>query len=198
MTLPAEWNDKSLYYKENRADYSGYVFLAVPILTMLLFFLTDYDLMKEADERKQILKREYPEFVNKLVLFVGAGMSVRGAFAKLQKEYAEKDSPCGREIRLLCGHLAAGMSESNAYEQFGRRTGVRDYIRLCALLTQNLKRGNAALLDRLIKEAERSSEDDLLLIKKKGEEAGTKLLVPMVLLLGIIMVIIIVPAFSTL
>lgn len=198
VILPSAWGDRKLVWETVKKDYSLYILLSLPCLILAVYFLSDYDLIKEAGERKKRLKKEYPEFVNKLVLFVGAGMSVRGAFGKLMHDYADKDSPCGTEIRLLCGKLAAGTSESIAYEQFGRRTGVRDYIRLSALLTQNLKRGNSALLERLIREAERSSEEDLLAARKKGEEAGTKLLLPMVLLLGIIMIVIIVPAFTTL
>jgi hypothetical protein len=94
-----------------------------------------------------------------------------------------------------CRELRSGISEGLSYEHFGKRTGLQEYIRLSALLTQNLKRGNSMLLERLREEADKSAEERLQ-SKKLGEEAGTKLLVPMVLMLAVVMAIIMVPAFS--
>ena len=95
-----------------------------------------------------------------------------------------------------CRELRSGISEGLSYEHFGKRTGLQEYIRLSALLTQNLKRGNSMLLERLREEADKSAEERLQQSKKLGEEAGTKLLVPMVLMLAVVMAIIMVPAFS--
>lgn len=74
---------------------------------------------------------------------------------------------------------------------------MQEYIRLTTLLTQNLKRGNSSLLERLREEADKVSEERLQRIRKLGEEAGTSLLVPMVMMLGVVMVIIMIPAFMT-
>ena len=98
---------------------------------------------------------------------------------------------------LLCRQLRAGTMEDIAIDSFGRRVGVREYIRLSTLLVQNRKRGNQELLSRLLDEADTSLEEQLLNVRKSGEEAGTKLLIPMVCMLGIVMVIIMVPAFGT-
>ena len=94
--------------------------------------------------------------------------------------------------------LRAGVSEGAAYESFGKRAGLTDYIRLSAMLMQNLKRGNRTLLERLREEADKAGEESLQRSKKLGEEAGTKLLVPMVLLLAVVMVMVMIPAFSNL
>ena len=73
---------------------------------------------------------------------------------------------------------------------------MQEYIRLCTLLTQNLKRGNSSLLERLREEADKISEERLQRSRKLGEEAGTKLLVPMVMMLAVVMVMIMIPAFA--
>ncbi len=101
------------------------------------------------------------------------------------------------EVLYTCRELQAGVAEGAAYEHFGKRTGLREYIRLASLLGQNLKRGSSTLLERLRQEAEKSSEESLLRARKLGEEAGTRLLVPMVLMLAIVMVMIMIPAFGT-
>ena len=38
------------------------------------------------------------------------------------------------------------------YENFGKRTGVREYVRLSTFLTQNLKKGSSTLLQQLKEE----------------------------------------------
>ena len=77
------------------------------------------------------------------------------------------------------------------------RTGRQDCARLSAMLVQNLKKGNAALLSRLKEEGDKALQEDLNLRRKKGEEAGTRLLVPMIMMMAIVMVLVMVPAFQS-
>ena len=109
---------------------------------------------------------------------------------------AWRASPAYEELLYTCRELRSGISEGLAYEHFGKRAGLQEYIRLSALLAQNLKRGNSTLLERLREEAEKSGQERLQESKKMGEEAGTKLLVPMVLMLAVVMAVIMIPAFS--
>lgn len=149
------------------------------------------------------MRQQYPELVHKLALYIGAGMTIRGAFQKIGSDYERKtnrprdENIVGKEVLYTCRELQSGIAEGAAYERFGRRTGLREYIKLSALLGQNLKRGNRTLLERLREEAEKTSEESILQAKKLGEEAGTKLLIPMVIMLGIVMVMIMIPAFGS-
>ncbi|MGN0424920.1 MAG: hypothetical protein ACI4FY_06320 [Acetatifactor sp.] len=203
FVLPEKWQGSEIAWSVEGKDYSTVLWCMTPILAVLLFFLKDQDIQKELENRTDRLRQEYPELVHKLVLYIGAGMSVRGAFAKIAREYEKRreksseESFCGEELVLLCRQLQAGTMEDIAIDSFGRRVGVREYIRLSTLLVQNRKRGNQELLSRLLEEADTSLEEQLLSVRKSGEEAGTKLLIPMVCMLGIVMVIIMVPAFGT-
>ena len=95
-----------------------------------------------------------------------------------EKKYGNQTGkrPAYDEVILTCRELQSGTSEGAAYEHFGRRTGLQEYIRLSTLLMQNLKRGNSALLERLREEADKAGEERLQQSKRLGEEAGTKLL----------------------
>lgn len=200
--LPGEWKGKAISWSLAARDYSLLIWTATPAVALLIYLSLDRDLRKELEKKHSGLRREYPDLVHKLALYVGAGMTIRGAFQKIGGDY-EKKVQKGQAVRLgceevlyTCRELQAGVAEGAAYEHFGRRTGLREYIRLSALLGQNLKRGNSALLNRLREEAEKSAEESLLRARKLGEEAGTKLLAPMVLMLAIVMVMIMVPAFG--
>ena len=92
--------------------------------------------------------------------------------------------------------MQAGQSEPIVYDHFGKRTGVREYVKLSTLLCQNLKKGSSALMNRLEEEARASMESRIQNGKKLGEEAETKLLIPMVMMLAVTMLMIMVPAFS--
>ncbi len=198
LELPKQWQGISLDWKQQVEDYSLLIWALTPAVAALLFLAADRDLHKELLDRQSNLKAAYPRVVHRLILYLGAGLSLRSAFERLADSYESEEAkdPAGQELRLLARQLKAGIPEGTVYEHFGRRIGVQEYMRLSALLLQNQRRGNAALLDRLRQEADALAGEKLLNARKLGEETGTKLLFPMVLLLGCVMVMIMIPAFG--
>lgn len=202
-TLPGSWNGQQIVWTQIVEDNSMLLFGAAFVVAVLIYYLADKDLHDKLESRKQRMKRDYPDLVQKLVLYLGAGMTVRGAFTKIAGEYEQrrekgkKESFVHEEMLYTCRELQAGISEGAAYEHFGRRTGLQEYIRLSTLLQQNLKKGNNTLLARLREEADKSSLERIQSSRKLGEEAVTKLLVPMVMMLLVVMVMIMLPAFSS-
>lgn len=152
------------------------------------YFLKDKDLHDELEKQKRHLRLQYPDVVHKLVLYLGAGMSIRGCFGKLSQDYDM--------ILYACRELQTGMPEAAVYEHFGKRTGLQEYVRLSTLLTQNLKKGSSTLLMRLDEEAYKATRERVQIARKMGEEAGTKLIVPMVMFLAAVMLMIMIPAFT--
>lgn len=201
--LPDSWQGSEISWTQSVEDNSLLLWAAGLAVAVLTYVMSDRDLHQQLEIRKKALQQEYPDIVHQLVLFVGAGMTVRGAFQKVAADYEKKQEkfskrlPAYEEMIYTCRELQAGVSEGAAYEHFGRRTGRQEYIRLSTLLMQNLKRGNSTLLERLREEADKAGEERLMHSRRLGEEAGTKLLVPMVLMLAVVMVMIMVPAFST-
>ena len=187
--LPDVYQGRQLEWKEIAEDNGPVLFMVSLVIAALVFGMSDKDLHDEWKQHREELKREYPDVVQKLLLYMGAGMTVRAAFQKMAPDYAE--------IQYMCRELQAGVSEVQAYEHFGKRTGVQEYLRLSTLLAQNLKKGNSTLLQRLKEESDKASADRLQNCKKLGEEASTKLLLPMVMLLMVVMLMVIIPTFSS-
>lgn len=200
--LPSEWQGEDISWTQTVEDNSMLLWMAAMAVAVTVYLLSDKDLHNRIEKRKESIHREYPEIVHKLRLFIGAGMTVRGAFQKIAGDYETKrlggcrEVPAYEEMLYTCRELRSGVSEGAAYEHFGRRIGLQEYIRLSTLLMQNLKRGNSALLERLREEADKAAQERLMQGKKMGEEAGTKLLVPMALMLAVVMAVIMIPAFS--
>lgn len=197
--LPEKINGRELsYYRP--FQYRGIVIIIMGILIGGLFIaLQKQNDLKEQEERKEQLLKDYPEIINKLTLYLGAGMTVKRAWRNVVEAYA-KDEKSGEryayeEMKKTCYEMDSGMMEAQSYENFGRRCEVQAYIRLGALLSQNLRKGTKGLTQLLKMEAIQAFEDRKAQAKRLGEEAGTKLLFPMFLMLAVVLVIVIVPAF---
>ncbi len=161
----------------------------------------DKDLSREVEKREREMLIDYPEIVSKLTLLIGAGMTVRAAFEKVALDYKKKTgsrrSFAGEEMLITVHRMKSGISESEAYLDFGKRCAVKRYTKLGALLSQNIRKGSTGLLTELEREVREAFEERKATARKAGEAAGTKLLLPMVLMLSVVMLIIIVPAFMS-
>ena len=187
------------YYKE--MDYRGAVLIGMAVLiAILLYALQKQNQLQEQKERKEQMILDYPEIINKLTLFLGAGMTVKRAWRKIVEDYEKMQEIRGtryayEEMRQTCHEMDGGMTEAESYEQFGRRCNVQAYVKLGALLSQNLRKGTRGLSEMLRLESIQAFEERKAAARRLGEEAGTKLLLPMFLMLAIVLVIVIVPAF---
>ena len=140
--------------------------------------------------------------ISKFAMLLGTGTTVKQVWEKIVQDY-EKQRENGREqlayeeMGVALREMNSGVSETEAYERFGRRCEVVEYIKFGALLSQNLRKGSKGLSDVLRMEVVRSFEECKATAKRMGEEAGTKLLLPMLGMLGVVMIMVMVPAFLT-
>ncbi len=182
----------------------GVVLVIMVILILFLLWLLQKQRKKELeDQRKEQLLLDYPELVNKLTLFLGAGMTVKRAWRKILQDYEVTLKDHGsryvyEEMKLTYREIESGVPETESYENFGRRCNLPCYLKLGALLSQNLRKGVKGLGEMLYIESLQAFEERKARAKRKGEEAGTKLLLPMFMMLAIVLVIVIMPAFLTL
>lgn len=201
LELPKEVNGRPLQWEENR----------IPIIfpLMLLLFATlvgifkgkDRDLHRQCLKRNEALLLEYPEFVSKLQLLTGSGMTLRGAYEKMGNDYRKRKREGGNkqyvyeEILLANRKMEGGLGEAGGYDFFGNRCGLQCYRKLSTLMIQNLKKGADGLHCALENEIKTAFEERKQNARKLGEEAGTRLLLPMMMQLAVVMIIIMIPAY---
>ncbi len=199
MVLPGNIESESIVWREIVEDSSGYLLLVILLAAGCMYLGSGRDLDRRLEHRKRELLLDYPEIVNKLALYMGAGMTVRNSFIKMGEDYRKQQKERRRyvyeEILITCNELQSGRSENEAYDHFGKRCQLPAYMKLSTLLSQNIRKGSNDLLNMLRREADNAFAERKSLAKKLGEEAGTKLLLPMMLLLCIVMVIIMIPAY---
>jgi len=200
IKLPKSLDGFSIEYF-HQMDFRGAVLLAMAIVIGILFYIQEFQNRgKELQKRKQQMMLDYPEIINKLTLFLGAGMNMKRAWKKIVQDYEARKSVWGiryayEEMRVTCREMERGITEYESYERFGKRCNIQEYIRLGALLSQNIRKGKKDLSHLLRMEAVQAFENRKVYAKKAGEEAGTKLLVPMFLMLAVVLVMVTVPAF---
>ena len=200
MNLPETIGGTSVKWGEKREN-KGLKIGGFCVVAAIIFFYADSAEKKEQEKKRlQEIRKDYPEFVMKCAMLVGAGLTPRQAFERLGKVYKESSSVKNllyEEVIVTNRELENRIAERRVYESFGRRCGIRETEKLGSMLSRNLTKGTEGLKNALREEAKEAMEMEKERIRKKGETAGTKLLFPMLILLLIVMVIIMIPAFST-
>ena len=205
ITLPLKINGKEIAYYNYSEDNSSYVFwLGIFAAFLMLPYGVSLRRTKLLKRRGQLIC-DYPDVVSKMTILLESGMSIRMAMERIASDY-ERRKEAGRrkgeayayeEILRTRNELALGVSEQEAYENFGRRCGNIYYIRFASLLIQNLRKGNESLLLSLQQEVTEARRERQAEIRKNGEAVGVKLLLPMAGMLVIVMALILVPAFMS-
>ena len=200
LILPETISGKRVRYFRQMQD-RGVILMLMGLLVGGLFYALEIQEKEQTlkDKKKQ-MQLDYPEIVNELTLFLGAGMTIKRSFTKIAREYEKRRTKGNvrfayEEMLIACREMESGITESESYERFGRRCNEAQYIRLGALLSQNLRKGTKGLNEMLRLEAIQAFEERKTRAKMLGEEAGIKLLLPMFIMLAIVLVIVIVPAF---
>ncbi len=202
FVLPKAIGESPVVWKEKRNSSIPVLLFFMLAAAVLVCAGKDQEVHKKAEKRNQELETDYAEIVCKLALLTGAGMTLRGAMFKIASGYkARKEQGIYRyayeEILYSCNEMDTGVSEAQAYINWGKRCRSKRYLKLSMLLVQNLKKGSAGLVRSLQGETELAFAERKAQARRAGEEAGTKLLLPMGLMLMIVMAVIIVPAFCS-
>lgn len=215
LALPSSVAGKKVLWMKGSGNPFGSMLAATLALAACIYLQMDNQVHKRAEERKRQLLLGYPDLMWKMTMLLGAGMSIRSAFFRISEEYRrekEKKSESMHrsfwrkqrpeymyeEISFTCREMQSGIGEAQAYERFGKRCQLPEYIRIGSVLSQNLKKGAKGLTELLESEAETSLRDRKNQARKLGEQAGTKLLLPMILMLVVVLTVLMAPAFLAL
>ena len=205
LHLPQEIEGHRIHFSEEKSR----AYLYIPLLGLFAAFLLP---LKDKEEKKENLKKranslelDYSELVSKLVVYLGAGLSLRNAFTEISKQYEYLVESCGLEnhplydeLHTLLNQLKSNIGEGNAYLAFSGRISLRPYNKLISVIEQNRKNGSKHLRLQLQVEMQEAFEMRKATAKRLGEEAGTKLLLPLFMQLFIIMMMILYPAMTSL
>jgi tight adherence protein C len=166
------------------------------VLAVLLPVLITKQLDDKIKERQEDIILELPEFVNKLVLLVNAGVNVEKAIIRIVSQQKNKeDSYLYRELKEVVAELNNNGNFSEAIEHFNKRCRVQEVSVFSSTLLLNYNRGSELVI------ALRSLSKELwekrkMVAKVRGEQASTKLVFPMVIIFIVVLVVVGYPAMA--
>lgn len=200
VLLPATIGNKSFSYTLP-SDNTDYIFLLLSFAGIILIMVISKNETKTAlQKRKEQLMSDYPDIVSKLLLLLNAGLNIKNAVKKISADYLSNEKLKGHyayeELVITLNLIDSGISEAGSYHDYGKRCGTMEYIKLGALLEQNLHSGSKELRVLLTSEVSEAFENHKASVITKSKQAETKLIFPMILILIVIMLLIMVPAFT--
>lgn len=203
MMLPTTLGDTPVSYREADAHEGIFIFLLGLVMAFLLYKKEDEALKNRSRDRDRQMLSDYPMIVNKFALFYSIGMTTRGIFLKLCKDYeSKKEREKKKETRYVYEEmlktrcrLEEGIGEISAYEDFAMRCKLPKYRQLVNLMEQAVIKGKGDIQRELSGELQSAFLERKNHARALSEEAGTKLLLPMFLMLFVVIIVIMIPAF---
>ena len=117
--LPQTMDGETLIWRRQGKN-GGYLLLGILPLTLFVYWKQkDYAVRREVIKRREELKREYSNFVTRLVLYLQAGISTRECLWQMAKEYKQQQGGerqknyLYEEITYLCIQMKNGMPEKS-------------------------------------------------------------------------------------
>jgi len=202
IILPVELNGAKLKWHLRKNNNLPLLFI-VFIIAVLVAYFTRYDqINKEIKVVEESIMRDLPEFMNKLVLLLNAGLVASSAIHKIVADYEELFQHDKKKNRRYLYEelyqIQKKADQSNTplvkeLRQFALRSGVREFIRITAVISDNWDKGST-----MVEKLQGESEFLWISRKKRAEEWGrlaeTNLTFPIMIKLIVLIVITIAPA----
>ena len=195
IVLPRELDGVSLTYGEKKDLTPGILLLLGGIAALLLGKRPAEEEKKRKKKRETELLLDYSDVVSRLLIYLGAGLTVKNAFARLSAGAESSGRAVFREIGAAVRDMENGVPEGEALSAFAARCGPPCYVRLASLLERNQKTGGNSVRNELEREMQEAFAGRKEAARRMGEEAGTRLLFPLLLSLSAVLLVTAVPAF---
>lgn len=199
IELPSKLESGEKILWERRRNSNSAAIMAVTLLIMTAIYKNRYSaLEKQEREARQSVIRQLPEFVNRLVLLMNAGLVLNTAFEKAVKESMEfsrkeNDYFYQNMKAIYMSVKTANGSMHREFRCFAKNSGIKELMRISNIISDNISKG-VELTQKL------QSESEILWINRKksceerGRLAETKLTFPLVIFLMVLVMITIAPA----
>lgn len=159
------------------------------------FYLPNIFISNLIQRRQKSIKRVFPDSLDLLLICVQAGMSVESAMNKVSNEIGSRSLELAEEFSLTTAELSYLQERRQAYENFGKRTGLA-VVRAVGTSLIQAERYGTAIAQSLRVLAKEGREMRMAEAEKKAASLPPKLTVPMIVFfLPVLFVVILGPAF---
>lgn len=169
------------------------IFMILAMFAGLAYYYYGNQINERISKRSQEMISDFSEVVSKLALLTNAGMIMREAW-----EYVANtgDSTIYQEMRRTVEQMNNGISEAEAFREFGNRCVLPEIKKFTATVIQGMLKGNSELVLMLQQQSSEVWNAKRQSVKQLGEAAESKLMLPMcIMFLGVI-VMVVIPIFT--
>lgn len=164
-------------------------------IALIVPFMLFKDLERKVERRRRQIVMELPIFLNKLILLINAGETVKQALIRSVSHRTEDDDhPIYKELLIVLQQLHNNYSFQQAMEEFSRRCGVQEVSLFVNTIVLNYRRGGTELVAALRGLAHQLWMTRQNLARTLGEEASAKLVFPLIMIFVVVVVIVGAPA----
>lgn len=164
------------------------------LLGPVLCFRGPVEAGRKLEKRRGQIIAALPDRLSKLMLLVGAGETVQGAFARCAEGGGSAAHPLDKEWREAVQSLRNGEPFSVCLERFNRNCAVQEASVFTTVLLLNYRRGGDHFVLALRELSFALWEKRKAMAKTRGEQASSKLVFPMAVILLVMMIIVAAPA----
>lgn len=199
ILLPAKLKSGESLLWEQQSSRNTVPILAVCILVMAALYKCRFrELEKKKQRERESVIRQLPEFVNRLVLLLNAGLVLSTAFERSVEESmgladTKKDYFYGRLHEIYIHVKESNGSMHRELREFAKSSGIKELIRVANIISDNVSKGTG-LTEKLQVESEILWMNRKKNCEERGRLAETKLTLPLVIFLMVLIVITIAPA----
>ncbi|EJW91412.1 hypothetical protein EVA_20481, partial [gut metagenome] len=140
LLLPETIDGKEVVYEKEKDLKGPVICLLFSTLGLGIVPLKKEQEKRREERRRKQMQADYPDIVEKLVLFLRAGFSIRKAMERLASGYLRNrekyhlgERAAYEEVVKTCREMEGGVYEAEAYERMGRRYGLAQYKMLSVL-----------------------------------------------------------------
>lgn len=200
LVLPEkDENGVKFQWKSTSSFHSGLYFLVALVGCLMIYSNEKQRKIRRQEEIKSQVEMQLPDFMNKIVMLLSAGLVLTDAFDRVAKDYLTYRRQGNRKV--LYEEFSSALrkaKESNgsfaeAMVKLAQRMEVKELTRFAVVVSNNLEKGNE-LADKLEMESNLLWRERKTKIEKLGRMADTKMTFPMMITLLSLVVITVVPA----
>ena len=154
----------------------------VPVLISIpcAYFYMDFWLYDAAKRRKRCIEKDFPFFLDVVVLSMKAGLAFSAALQQATTQLPE--GPIRQELARLIREVRTGITRSNGMERLAKRVRLASVSNFVAVVAQAEESGGS-LTKSLNEQARQRRRERFLRAEKLANQAPVKMLFPLVALL---------------
>lgn len=164
------------------------------IFGSLIIWNNEREIEEMADYKRNRMISELPVVISKLVLLVGAGLTLRNAWEQIAND---GEGQIYEEMKKVVEDKENGATDELAFGNFANRSEDKNLKKFAVAMVQNLQKGNAEQISFLRDMSTQMWDMKKKLIMKKLEDAKSLMIVPLFMIFIGILIMIIAPMLGS-